>query len=148
MFHCTVHHFLFLLILSHKKRKQRYRGNVICVEILIVRVRAMNQPRLFDDDRYEPPTIARASDPATSRAGAEHIAPQLGQKAACMMKVLRFASMTANEAARGCAVTYGGLAETYRKRVKELERAGLIRKQSIRCCDVTGQPATVYEVIQ
>ena len=28
MFHCTVHHFLFLLILSHKKRKQRWRTSI------------------------------------------------------------------------------------------------------------------------
>ena len=83
----------------------------------------MIQQDLFPDDRYEPPTIARASDPATSRAGAEHIAPQLGQKAACMMKVLRFASMTANEAARGCTVTYGGLAETYRSRYESAATA-------------------------
>ena len=108
----------------------------------------MNQPSLFPDDRYEPPTLARASDPATSLAGAEHIAPQLGQKAACMMKVLRFASMTANEAARGCAVTYGGIAESYRKRVGELERDGMIRRKESRPCNVTGQPATVYEAIK
>ena len=106
----------------------------------------MTQPTLFPDDRYQPPTLARATDPATSQAAAAAVEPKLPAKTQAMLDEIRRRShpCTANEAAYRCADQHGGMAETYRKRAGELERDGRIIKVGCRLCTITMMRAAEY----
>jgi len=60
-------------------------------------------------------------------------------------------ALTANEAAeiaRRSATENPKMAETYRKRFKELERKGLICAVGSRSCGVTGHRVTMYEAVR
>ena len=105
----------------------------------------MNQPNLFEDDRYRPPV--RRTDPPTSHRGAEHIRPELTGLRLRMYEAFCVRPMTSNEAAAYCCAQLGGMHESYRKRTKELVRMRLIRPDLPRACGVTGQAAMVFRVV-
>ena len=102
------------------------------------------QQAAFDD---LPLFAARSTDPATSHLAAAEIKAGIGDMQRAMLMEFRFA-ITANEAALACVQKHSGLAESYRKRAKELSRAGLVRELAPRRCGVTGKIATVYEAIR
>ena len=107
----------------------------------------MNQPNLFSEDRYQPPV--RRSDPPTSHRAAEYIWQKLPLLQSEMYRAFALlGKATANEAANLCVSNNAGNHESYRKRAKELERKGLVRIAYARRCNVTGQPAAVYEVMK
>lgn len=91
----------------------------------------------------------RRTDPETSQQSARGIAPKVGTVKA---KVLEFAKgmtepFTACEIAESLySVDKSKRAETYRKRVRELQRAGLLKESGERECKITGSNATTFEV--
>ena len=91
--------------------------------------------------------LFRQSDPPTSVLAAEGIAPKLGTLRAAMLAAFKaHGQATAREAAEACAVEHGGEVESYRKRAKELVRAGLLVEVGERACYITDKLATVYGV--
>lgn len=104
------------------------------------------QRTLFDAETQ--PKLARDTDKATSHAAAADVAPKLGvMQSRCLSPdVFDSPRMTANEIAANAAARFGGMAETYRKRVHEIVRAGLLREAGETICSVTGKGATVYEM--
>lgn len=105
----------------------------------------MRQLSLFEDDQR----LARVSDPDTSKAAAAEITPKLGQKQQEVLAVIRRSrsTLTANEAAEVARRSAHGkcMSETYRKRLGELERMGLVRVVGKRACCVTGKTVQHYE---
>jgi hypothetical protein len=102
----------------------------------------MNQRTLFDNVN-----LHRKSDPETSQMAAAEIvhSGKLGHAQRCMMCAVRlYPGTTAQEAAARCVGWQDGSAETYRKRVKELVKLGLIVECERRRCTVTGKVATTY----
>jgi len=92
-------------------------------------------------DSYKPAKLARTSDPATSHEAATHMATRLGEAQEWALGVLRAnPGKTSNE--------LDGIAETprgdVRKRLPELERAGLAYRDGVRVCGVTGFKAAVW----
>lgn len=107
----------------------------------------LKQNLLFDDDIA--PSLARRRDPDTSQQAAEDLTPQLGRVQMEVLAVIRRSrsTLTANEAAeiaRRCASMDGKLAETYRKRLGELERRGFVRVVGKRTCSITGKTVQAY----
>lgn len=87
--------------------------------------------------------LFRGSDPSTSRASARAITPRLTSKRELMLLVIAEMSgsgkdPTANEAGERCRLLHGGIAETYRKRTKELVDTGQVVVSGERSCVVTG----------
>lgn len=90
-------------------------------------------------------TIARPTDPATSHQAAAEVAAKLGTlQQAFVNECWDTKPLTASEIAANCATCYGGLAESYRKRSKELVRRGLVLECPPRRCSITGKMATTY----
>lgn len=108
------------------------------------------QRTLFDSEPQ--PKLARDTDKATSHAVAADIAPKLNRiQSLCLQSVEqpdKRRPLTANEIAANAVAYFGGMAETYRKRVHELVRDGLLREAGERVCSVTGKGATVYERVR
>lgn len=107
----------------------------------------MNQKTLFDAGPSVPKR-ARDTDPDTSHQAAAECSKTLGKAQEAMMEV--FASLlayTAQEAAARCVERHGGMAETYRKRVGELEAGKLIENCGSHMCRVTGKRATKYRKV-
>jgi len=109
----------------------------------------MNQPSLFEDTRYQPPSLARKTDPQTSKKAAHEFRSSLNDKQVLMLRAITDANEigvnpTANEAASSAALQHGGMAETYRKRTKELLRLGLLDLRGERRCNITGSTAQTY----
>ena len=106
----------------------------------------MIQKTLFD-----PPTkLSRKSDKLTSQKSAAETEKKLTGLQEKMMHVIRcmgeVKAPTANEAAAMCIEVFrSGLSETYRKRAKEMVRAGFIEEAGERPCKVTGKTATTYK---
>jgi len=88
------------------------------------------------------PPIARSTDPQTSHDAAATV--QLNDKQWSCMQVLT-GEMTANEIGQAAATRFNGMAETYRKRVHELQRKQLIVACGERVCNVTGSNATIFK---
>ena len=109
----------------------------------------MIQKTLFD-----PPTkLSRKSDKLTSQKSAAETEKKLTGLQEKMMHVSRcmgeVKAPTANEAAAMCIEVFrSGLSETYRKRAKEMVRAGFIEEAGERPCKVTGKTATTYTARQ
>jgi hypothetical protein len=103
----------------------------------------MNQRTLFDNAN-----LHRKSDPETSQMAAAELVDmgKLGKAQRVMLHYIgSFAfGRTAQESATHCALQHGGMTETYRKRVKELVKLGLIVECERRRCTVTGKVATTY----
>lgn len=107
----------------------------------------MNQKTLFDAGPVEPKR-ARDTDPDTSHMAAAECAKTLGRAQVAMMEVFdSLLAYTAQEAAARCVENHGGMAETYRKRVGELEAEKLIENCGIHMCRVTGKRATKYRKV-
>ena len=107
----------------------------------------MTQLDLFADDRYEPPSLARQSDPPTSQQAAADIAQRLGEMQVQMLAVFIDGTYTAVEAATICSQHGQGRMESYRKRTKELERMGHVECVGVRECEITGKRARVFRAI-
>jgi hypothetical protein len=102
----------------------------------------VQQQTLFDNA-----TLHRKTDPETSQMAAAEIvhSGKLGHAQRCMMCAFHlYPGATAQEAALRCVEWHGGMSETYRKRVKELVKLGLIVECERRRCTVTGKVATTY----
>lgn len=111
----------------------------------------MNQQELWESPTFERAvTPARNRDPLTSKHAAEelHSSGRAGTARMQMYHAFRVRPMTANEAAQYCVEQNGGSQETYRKRVKELERQGAIVVCSVRACGVTGKQVQVYKAVK
>lgn len=110
----------------------------------------MEQLTLFDNPR--PKRIARATDPATSRAAAEIIRPRLGLIEARMLRMFQQLGVaTAREAAEECMAccnTGETDMETHRKRYTGLKDKRYIQPCGTKQCRYTGQTVTAYEVIK
>lgn len=113
----------------------------------------MNYRTLFDTDEVTTTVapIARHSDPITSQQSAAETEKKLGtlhQSFLCGLSRLSphapDGSCTANEVAAHCAELDGGMAESYRKRAKELVDAGLIEQAGERRCEITGKSAMTF----
>jgi hypothetical protein len=103
----------------------------------------MIQKNLFDP----PAKLSRKSDPITSQKSAAETEKKLGPLKEAFLILLRFLKeATANEVATDCVLQCGGIAESYRKRAKDLIRDGLIEECGDRRCEVTGKSATVYKL--
>lgn len=105
------------------------------------------QRTLFDASPE--PKLARDTDKATSHAAAAETIPKLNRIQSLCLQSVELSDprrpLTANEIAANAVQYFGGMAETYRKRVHELVRAGLLREVGERVCRVTGKRGTVYE---
>lgn len=89
--------------------------------------------------------ISRPSDPATSQLAATEIKGRLGTLQTRLLEaVASLAQPTANEAAAAAAEAHGGMAESYRKRMKELVREGAVVIAGERHCRITGKIAQTY----
>lgn len=112
---------------------------------------AAQQLTLFDID--EPERIARRTDPQTSHDAAAEQLPRIGKSQADVLAVIRrsASALTANEAAeiaRRSTANNSRMCETYRKRLGELERKGLVRVVGVRACGVTGKRVQMYEAVR
>lgn len=119
----------------------------------------MQQQHLFESladavqDRGDPTrritsnAIHRSTDPKTSRQAAEQIADKITCLADKLLLVLQHSAepLTANEAAARAVIDFGGIAESYRKRVRDLGTR--IRPAGERVCRVTGNKAETWEVV-
>ncbi|AMV34387.1 hypothetical protein VN12_19840 [Pirellula sp. SH-Sr6A] len=95
---------------------------------------------LFDWD-------ARRSDPETSHIAAEELSPRLrGLRLQFVEALTQLGQATANEVA-AFVTSDPHLAQSIRKRAKEIERHGFIRVVGVRACKQTGSKASVYEVV-
>jgi hypothetical protein len=101
------------------------------------------QQTLFDNAN-----LHRKTDPETSQMAAAELVDtgKLGKAQRAVLAGIRLSNYghTAQEAAKLSAAVYGGMTETYRKRVKELVKLGLIVECERRRCTVTGKVATTY----
>ena len=108
------------------------------------------QRTLFDAEPQ--PKLASDSDKQTSHAAAAEVLPKLNRIQSQVMQAVEWSDprrpLTANEIARNARSYFGGMAESYRKRVHELVRAGLLREAGERICAVTGKRGTVYERVR
>lgn len=97
-------------------------------------------------DLFQPqPSLSRRTDKQTSHAAADETRQKLGLLQQRCLDQLGDDELTAAELAQRCASAYGGMAESYRKRMKELVRAGEIVELAPRTCSVSGKSATVYK---
>jgi hypothetical protein len=94
--------------------------------------------------------IARESDADTSHLASKKVRPKLVGLRQTFVEVLgTLGQATANEVA--AAAVGGGLvvnAESIRKRAQELVDLGFVRVVGSRVCSVTGNAASVYEVVR
>lgn len=97
-------------------------------------------------------SLARASDPQTSVAAAEEIAPKLCRLHLEFIEKLReLGPSTSNEVAAACAPDNFGRRNTLRRRASDLVKprwGEKIRVVGERVCEITKRPAKVYEVVE
>jgi len=93
-------------------------------------------------------TLARRSDSTTAHLGAHQIAPKLTTLQSRLLDAFRLieSPATANGAAKVAADRHGGLAESYRKRTRELVQSGSLEIVGTAVCAVTGKVARTYRV--
>lgn len=99
-------------------------------------------------DLFDNPQLSRRTDKPASHEAGESTRHKLSDTHQKVLWILNCHSMTAREIARRCVVGFGGDSETYRKRMKEMVRDGLIEELPPRECSVTGKNATVYRRVQ
>lgn len=103
----------------------------------------MTQLDLFGEpDTRETVKQLNARRKSTSQQALEEV--PLGLKHNQVLSIVPREPSTANELANLAQLAYGGQAETYRKRVRELERLGLLVEGDTRQCSITGANATVF----
>jgi hypothetical protein len=91
--------------------------------------------------------ISRPSDPATSQFAATELQGRLGTLQTRLLEAVASLSQpTANEAAQAAVELHGGMAESYRKRMKELVRQGLVVVAGERQCWITRKMAQTYKL--
>jgi ribosomal protein S25 len=83
--------------------------------------------------------LSRTTDPATSHEAAQTV-PVLTMKKAALRYIENYPFMTARELEKQAGVENGVI----RKRLKSLERDGLIKNVGTNVCSVTGRRAGVY----
>jgi ribosomal protein S25 len=83
--------------------------------------------------------LSRTTDPATSHEAAQTV-PVLTMKKAALRYIENHPFMTARELEKQAGVENGVI----RKRLKSLERDGLINNVGTNTCSVTGRRAAVY----
>lgn len=88
--------------------------------------------------------LFRSTDSATSRQAAQHAIGKRAALQAAILGIVDSEPRTASEIAAACAVRHGGIAESYRKRMHELVRAGQVDAREPRVCSVTGHMAATY----
>ena len=94
--------------------------------------------------------LARTSDQVTAHVSAAETAQKLGRLHTCVLEAAAVIESerrdwTALEVGTVAAEMFGGMVESYRKRVgTELEKPGAIRESSIRACRVSGKPARAF----
>ena len=112
----------------------------------------MPQLGLFGDIEPPQPKLARKSDPDTSQESAADIVSKLdGLKASVMQAALDLSKpATASELAEWAqgSASEPAKVESYRKRVRELERDGLLKESGKRPCRVSGKNCNTFEVIR
>jgi hypothetical protein len=98
-------------------------------------------------------SLARSSDPETSKQAAAGIQKQLGGMHHTFLRCLReLGQATSNEVAERCTSNFAKR-NTYRRRASDLISDRMfggpkIRIVGTRVCKVSGKNATVYEVIE
>ncbi len=93
-------------------------------------------------------TRARTTDPQTSVAAAEGIAPKLTLRCNQFLHALRkLGRATANEVAQQVAPDNMGLFGSIRRRASDLDQMGVIAVVDRRACRVTGKVVSVYGVV-
>lgn len=91
--------------------------------------------------------LSRASDPKTSVAAAEQIAPKLTLRCSQFLHALeKLGHATANEVAFQVAPDNFGLFGSIRRRASDLHKQGCIKIVDRRACAVTGKQVSVYTV--
>jgi hypothetical protein len=99
----------------------------------------------FDAQALTP--IARTTDPITSHVAASEI--DLGEcRSTALAAAKQLGEGTAREIGELAATMGPKECESYRKRVGELERKGLLQEAGERKCRFTNKLATVYQVKQ
>lgn len=95
---------------------------------------------------YPTAPIARHSDPATSHQAAAETQLKLPRYQQELLTVLKsnFGPVTAREAAKVASIRFGGMEDTYRKRMRDLVRLGLAVKVKIDVCEITGKNAQTF----
>ena len=99
-------------------------------------------------DLFDNPQLSRRTDKATSHEAGDVTRHKLGLLQQRCLDMLGDRSLTAAELGKRCELIYGGLSESYRKRMHELVREKLIEELPPRECSVTGKNATVYRRVQ
>lgn len=105
--------------------------------------------------RVPPAPLARSTDPETSQKAAEEM---IGRLKGVQQRVYETAAayfppgrqFTANKLATFCVSRFRNEKtkhETYRKRVREIERQGLFMESGVMWCDYGDQEATAFEVV-
>ena len=96
-------------------------------------------------DLFDNPQLSRHSDKPTSHEAGDGVRQKLTQLQQRCLLMLGKLELTAIEVATACSGLYGGMAESYRKRMHELARDGHVTELPPRECSVTGKSATVYK---
>jgi hypothetical protein len=96
-------------------------------------------------DLFDNPQLSRRTDKSTSHEAGDGVRKLLGLKQQRCLFMLAGKQLTAMEVSQLCSDYYGGLVESYRKRLHELVREKLIEELPPRECSVTGKNATVYK---
>ena len=90
-------------------------------------------------------SLARPTDPATSHEAGQKTQRHLNATQERVLSVVNSINhMTAQEIAQRTADMYGGLTDTYRKRIHELVSMQSLERRGVRKCSITGNNATVY----
>ena len=98
-------------------------------------------------DLFDQPQLSRRTDKQTSHESADSTRVKLGLLQQRCLDMLADGELTASEIAKHCVDVYGGISESYRKRLKELVRGGEVIELAPRECWITGKNATVYKRI-
>lgn len=99
----------------------------------------MTHRTLFPSDRafFEPPKLARSSDPETSKLSAEQIRPHLGRLHRVVIATLK---------EKGEPMTAKEIGQDAHRRMLELVNAGMIETCGTRKCSVSGRMSQVYRI--
>jgi hypothetical protein len=104
----------------------------------------MNQLTLFD----RPHKRARSADPETSHKASADIDCKTAKLKAACLDILGMTPepMTANELGISAAIVHGGDPQSYRKRMHEIVREGLVVIAGKRPCETSGKKCMTYKL--
>jgi hypothetical protein len=102
------------------------------------------QKTLFDT----PTKLSRKSDKITSQASAAETEKELPRYQQELLAAIRsmMSVVSAREAGRRAVLMFGGMEDTYRKRILDLVRNGFVEEHGERRCEVSGKMATTYKL--